>query len=169
MEGFEQFVGVNFWTMIFAWCNLVILYLVLRKILFKPIMDIIQSRKKEVDDMYGEAESNRIKAEEYKNEYEKKLVEVEAECEEYLRKATKKAQMREEEIIKEAEAQASHTIMRANEQIELERKRVLNEAKNTVSEMAVDIAEAIIQRDVDEKEHSLLIDDFISRIGDSVE
>ena len=53
MEGFEQFVGVNFWTMIFAWCNLIVLYLVLRKILFKPIMNMIESRQKEIDELYA--------------------------------------------------------------------------------------------------------------------
>ena len=34
---FESFVGVNLWTMLFAWANLLIVYLFLQKLLFKPI------------------------------------------------------------------------------------------------------------------------------------
>ena len=42
MDAFESFVGVNVWTMIFAWCNLLILYLFLKKILFVPMKKMIQ-------------------------------------------------------------------------------------------------------------------------------
>ena len=72
LNAFEGFVGVNFWTMIFAWINLLVLYLVLRKILFKPIKNMIDSRQKEVDDMYDEAESSRRDAALMKAEYEEK-------------------------------------------------------------------------------------------------
>ena len=51
MEGFEAFVGVNFWTMIFAWLNLLILFIFLRKLLFNPVKNMIDSRQKEIDDM----------------------------------------------------------------------------------------------------------------------
>ena len=58
LDAFESFVGVNFWTMLFAWCNLAILYFFLRKILFGPIKKMIDSRQKEIDDMYDSAESS---------------------------------------------------------------------------------------------------------------
>ena len=63
LDKFESFVGVNFWTMIFAWINLLILYLFLKKLLFKPIKNMIDSRQKEIDDMYADAENNRADAE----------------------------------------------------------------------------------------------------------
>ena len=59
--GFESFVGVDFWTCLFTLCNLVILYLVMKKLLFKPVKNMIDSRQKEVDDLYDNA--NRAKAE----------------------------------------------------------------------------------------------------------
>ena len=51
IDKFENFVGVNFWTMIFAWINLLILYLFLKKLLFKPLKNMIDSRQKEIDGM----------------------------------------------------------------------------------------------------------------------
>ena len=103
MEGFESFVGVNFWTMIFAWINLLILFLFLRKLLFNPVKNMIDSRQKEIDDMYSDAEKNKRSAEEMKSEYEKKIGDADAECEKLLRGAVRKAQLREEEILREAE------------------------------------------------------------------
>ena len=40
LNEFETFVGVNFWTMLFAWCNLIILYFALRKIEIEKNYDL---------------------------------------------------------------------------------------------------------------------------------
>ena len=164
MEGFEQFVGVNFWTMIFAWCNLLILYFVLRKILFKPIMNMIESRQKEIDDIYSEAEGYLADARADREEYGRKLDQVKEEGEEYMKNAVKRAQRREEEILREADMKAEHMIKRAEEMIELEKKQAVNDIKDQVSDIAIEIAQAVIERDVDDAEHAELIDSFISAI-----
>lgn len=166
MGGFEQFIGVNFWTMIAAWFNLLILYLLLKKFLFKPIMNMIASRQKEIDDIYSEAESYRSDAEKSKEQYEAKLEGIKQEGEEYLKETVKRARAREEEIIRAADAKAERALQRAQEQIELEKRRAINEVKDEVSGMAIEIAAAVIERDVDGKEHAELIDDFISKMGE---
>ena len=166
MEGFESFVGVNFFTMIFAWCNLLILYLFLKKILFKPLKNMIDSRQMEIDDMYSDAKDAKDTADELKAEYEIKIEKATEESEEILKKAVRKAQLKEEEILQEANQKAARTLERAAEQVEQEKKRAVNEIKNEVSEMAISIASAVIERDVSKDEHTALIDSFIEKIGD---
>ncbi len=163
---FEAFVGVNFWTMLFAWCNLLILYLFLRKLLFGPIKNMIDSRQKEVDDLYADAENSCREADEMKAEYEEKMKRAEEESEEILKRAVRKAQLREEEILHEADEKAARTLKRAEEQVELEKKRAINEVKDEVSDMAIGIAAAVIERDIDKKEHAAMIDDFIRTMGE---
>lgn len=162
----EAFVGVNFFTMIAAWCNLLILFLFLGRFLFKPLKNMIDSRQKEIDDMYIDAEGSRVQATELKSEYEAKLENANSESEEILKSAMHRAKLREEEIIREAGDKAARTMERAYEQIELEKKRAINEVKNEVSEMAIGIASAIIERDVNGEEHKELIDSFIEKMGD---
>lgn len=164
-EQFESFVGVNIWTMIFAWCNLIILYLVLKKILFKPVMNMIDSRQKEVDDMYTDAETSMDEAARLKDEYEEKLSHATEESEEILRSAQRRAQLREEDILREANVKAERILERAEEQIELEKKRAINEVKDEVSGLALGIAAAVIERDISEEEHKEMIDSFIENIG----
>ena len=165
LKNFEDFVGVNLWTMVFAWLNLLILYFILKKLAFKPLTNMINSRKKEIDDMYSDAESSKEAAEVMKSEYEEKISHANEESEEILKNAVRRAQLKEEEILKEANAQATRTLERAEEQIELEKKRALNEVKNEVSSMAIGIASAVIARDISEDEHKALIVDFINTIG----
>ena len=166
VDKFEAFVGVNPFTMIFALINLLILYLFLKKLLFKPVKNMIDARQKEIDDMYSDAESSKTSAREMKAEYEKKLERAGEESEEILKNAVRRAQLREEEILKEANAKAARTLERASEQVELEKKRAINEVKDEVSDMAVSIAAAVIERDVNADEHKALIDDFIKRMGE---
>ena len=166
VDKFEAFVGVNPFTMLFAWANLLILYLFLKKILFKPVKNMIDSRQKEIDDMYSDAEKSKTDALTMKSEYEQKLESANEESEEILKRAIRRAELREEEILTEANKKAARVLERAEEQVELEKKRAINEVKDEVSEMAISIATAVIERDIKADEHKELIDEFISRMGE---
>ena len=166
VKDFEAFVGVNPFTLVFAWINILILYLFLRKLLFNPVKNMIDSRQKEIDDMYADAEDSKKDADIMRSEYEDKLSKANEESEEILKRAVRKAQLREEEIIKNAGEEAKHALERARQEAELEKKRALNEIKDEVSGMALGIAAAVIERDISEDEHKAFIDDFIRDIGD---
>ena len=168
LDQFEAFVGVNFFTMIFAWINLVILYVFLKKLLFNRVKNMIDSRQKEIDDMYSDAEDAKASANEMKAEYEEKISSADAESEEILRRAVRRAELREEEILKEADKKAARVIERAEEQIELEKKRAINDVKDEVSSIALGIAEAVIERDIDKNDHDSLIDEFIDKLGEKI-
>ena len=165
VDKFEAFIGVNFFTMIFAWINLLVLYFILRKLIFKPVKNMIDSRQQEIDDMYENAENAQSSAEQMRTEYEAKLEGANEESEEILKRAVRRAQLREEEILREADEKAQRVLERAEEQVELEKKRAINEVKNEVSEMAIGIAAAVIERDIDKSEHETMIDTFINNIG----
>ena len=162
---FESFVGVNPFTMVFAWVNLVILYFILKKLAFKPIKNMIDSRQQEIDDMYSGAEAAQRDADAAKVEYEAKLQAANEESEEILKRAIRRAQLREEEILRDADEKAQRVLERAEEEIELEKKRAINEVKDEVSGIAIEIASAVIERDVDKREHEAMIDDFIKNMG----
>ena len=166
MEGFESFVGIDFWTCLFTLCNLIILALVMKKFLFKPVKKMIDDRQKEIDGLYEDAGKKNEEAERIQKEYQQKLDTANAESEEILKKAQRKAQLREEEILRDAQEKARITLKRAEEQVEMEKKRAVNEIKDEVSGIAVDIASAIIEKDVSEDEHRELIDKFICELED---
>ena len=115
--------------------------------------------------MYENAEKAESDAKAMQNEYEEKLEKANDESEQIVRSAVRRAQLREEEILREANDKAERVMQRAEEQIEREKKQAINDVKDQVSDMAVEIAGAIIMRDGDASEHSDMIDDFISNIG----
>lgn len=162
----ESFVDINLWTSIFTLLNLLLLFLVMKKFLFKPVKKMIDDRQKEIDDQYADAERSKTEAAELKTQYETRLAEANAESDEILKEAHRKATLREEEILRDAQEKAAQTIRRADAQIAMEKKRAMNEIKDDVTVMAVDIASAVLSRDVKADEHSALINSFIENLGD---
>ena len=62
MEGFESLVGVNFWTALFGFCNMLITFALLKKFLFKPVKKMIDDRQKEIDGLYANAAQEKAQA-----------------------------------------------------------------------------------------------------------
>ncbi|MBE6637987.1 MAG: F0F1 ATP synthase subunit B [Ruminococcaceae bacterium] len=163
---YEGVIGLDVWTMIFTFCNLLLLFYFARKFLFKPVKKMIDSRQKEIDDLYDDAGKAKTEAEEFRAEYEVKLENATAESEEIMRRAVRNAQLKEEEILKQARDEAAKTLQRAEEQIDKERKQAMEDIKNDVSDVAIDIAKAVLDREITAKEHHALIDGFIEKLGE---
>ena len=164
--GFESFMGINFFTCIATLLNLLIVYALMKKFLFKPVKNMIDSRQQEIDDLYADANQSKEDAAALKEQYETRLSEANAESEQILKDAYRKAQLREESILRDAQEKAAQTLRRADEQVEMEKKRAMNEIKDEVSVMAVDIAAAVLARDIKGEEHTELIDSFIETLGE---
>ena len=160
------FVTLDIWTMIFAWGNLIILFLFLKKILFAPLKNIIDQRQKQIKDMYDEAQADKDAAASMRVEYEQKLAEASAQGEEIIRSAVARAHKQEEDIIRDANETAAKALRHADEQIEMERKKALNQLKDEVSSMAVDIASAVIEKNLSEEDNREIVDRFIGQLGE---
>ena len=73
MGYFEELIGVNLWTALFTLLNTIAVIVVGTKFLFKPVMEMIQSRQQEIDDMYADAGKAQANAKAMEEEYQLKL------------------------------------------------------------------------------------------------
>ncbi|MBO5744968.1 MAG: F0F1 ATP synthase subunit B [Clostridia bacterium] len=164
---YQGLISFDVWTSLFTLCNLLIVFYFGKKFLFGPIKKMIDERQKEIDTMYDDAGKSRDDAAKLKEEYEEKLQKAQEESEELMRRTVRNAKLKEEEILKSAREEASATLKRADAQIEMERRQALNDIKDEVSGLAIDIAGAVLSRDINEKEHEEMIDSFIQNLGES--
>ena len=68
-----NFLSIDKWTMIFNLVNTLILYLIIKKFLFKPINKMINDRKLEIKEEYDKADQAVEKANQLKSDYYEKL------------------------------------------------------------------------------------------------
>lgn len=166
MGYFEDFIGVNLWTALFTLLNTLTVIFVGTKFLFKPIMKMIQDRQKEIDDMYAEANDARSSAQAMETEYQQKLSAAMETGERIVKDATARGQARQEEILRQANAEASAILDKASEDIKREKKKAINDAKDEISGIAIAIAEKVVCRELNEKDHAALVDSFIDELGE---
>ena len=165
---FESFIGVNFWTALFILLNTIALFLVLKKYLFVPVKNMIDSRQKEIDDLYSDANAAKSDAQALQAEYQQKLSAAQATSERLVKEATARGQAREEEILRQANAEASAIMDKAAADIAMEKKKAINDAKDEISDIAMAIAGKIVARELNSSDQSALIDHFIAELGDGV-
>ncbi len=168
MGEFESFIGVNFWTALFTLLNFLALFFVLKKFLLKPVLDMIQSRQKEIDDLYSDADAAKSDAQAMQMEYQQKLNQAAQTSERIVKEAVERGQHREEEIIRAANAEAAAIMDKAAADIAMEKKKAINDAKNEISDMAVAIAEKVVGRELNAADQSALVENFINELGDQV-
>ena len=163
---FESFIGVNFWTAFFVLMNTLAIYLVAKKFLIGPVRNLIESRQKEIDDMYENAGTAKDEAMAMKDEYQKKLNDAQAASDKIVKDAVARGQKREEEIVRQANEEATAILAKAQEDIALEKKKAVNEAKDEISDMAMAIAGKVVGRELSKDDKDGLIDRFIDELGD---
>ena len=106
MQNFESIVGVNFWTALFTLCNMLITFLILKKLLFKPVKKMIDDRQKEIADQYAEAERRRQEAEQAKLAYDQEIAQAKQKRDEIVREAAELAHRQERDILDAAREEA---------------------------------------------------------------
>lgn len=167
MGQFESFIGVDFWTALFILLNTLAIFVVVRKYLFTPVHNMIESRQKEIDQMYADAEKAKTDAKELRSEYEAKISSVRQEADRVIKTATESANAVSANIVADAHAQAEQIKNKAKNEIELERRRAFDGMKSEISGIALDIASQVIEREVNEKDHEAFIDEFIKNVGEA--
>lgn len=163
-QEYLELISLNVWHIVAAILNLLILTWIVKRFLFKPVQKILAERQGQVDTLYSEAEDAKSAAEADRAAYEQKMAKADAEAEEILRRATVRADRLSEEILADANTKAAEKLAKADADIAQEKKKAVNEIKDEISGMSVDIAEAVVGREIKESDHKKLIDTFIDSL-----
>ena len=167
MELYQALITLDGWTFLAQICNLMIQLVIFKEFLLKPIKQVIADRKAKADSEIADAQKLRTEAEAMKAEYEQNLQNARTEANQIVAAAQKTATARSEEIVGEARAQAAALKQKAEADIAQERKKAVNEVKDEIGGIAMEIASKVVEREISEKDHKDLIDEFIKNVGEA--
>lgn len=163
----QQFISIEPWTIIFQILNLLLLMVLFKKYLFKPVTEILEKRQAEIEGHYQEAQQAETDAKAMKADYESKMAGARQEADRVIKTATESANAMSASIVEDARTQADQLKRRAQTEIDLERRRAFDEVKGELSGIALDIASQVIEREVNEKDHEAFINEFIKNVGEA--
>ena len=159
-------ISVNVWQILISLVNLLLLFLIIKKFLFKPVMSVLEKRKQEIDGQYAEANAAIDEANLSKKQWEEKLAAAEDEAEAIIQTAAENAKYRGDKLIEDAQKRAESIVRVAESEAELERKKATDSMKQEIVEVSGALAEKLLERELNREDHKAIIESFIEEIGD---
>ena len=163
--GNQPFISLD-WQVVAQLLNTLILFLILNKILFVKVKEFIDARQMEVDKMYADADTAMAEAERLKNIYSESVAGARDEAQRIVTDARRSAQDQADAILAEARAEAAVLREKAEADIVSEKKKAVNEIKDEISDIAILIAEKVVEKEITPADHEKLITQFIDRVGE---
>ena len=159
-------ISVNFFSILFSLLNLVIIFIIAKFLLYKPVKKMLENRQKTIDDSYKRADEAEALANEHREAYEEKLKSAKGEADEIILSAVETAKARGHEIIEDSKRESEQIIKQAKENAELEIKRAEETIKDEIVDVSTSLTKKLLEREINENDHKDLIDSFIDEIGE---
>lgn len=162
---FLGLVSIDPGTIVFTLINTLIIFLIFRIFLYKPVCKMLDKRKALAAAEIDEAKKAKEAAQKAEEEYTARLADAKSEASEIVKQATQRAQKREEEIVGEANKKAAEIRSKAEENIERDKQRALNEIKDEISEIVVMAAGKVAQKEISASDNEEIISKFLEEVG----
>ncbi len=143
----------------------ILLVVFLGRVGFKPIGAVIESRQTEIQTTLDQIAADRQAMEQTRAEYEQRLANIESEARETIVAAVKEAQAEAAGILAKAREESEAQREQAVAEIDLERRKALSEIRSQMSELAVQAASKVLDREINPAVHRELINNFISEVS----
>lgn len=135
---------------------------VLKKYGWKPLLDVLDERRKTIEGEFAAIAKKKEEAEQLNDRYNEKLRDIETEARHKIQEAVLHGQKIAKEIQEEVQAQAKEVMLKAHSEVQEEIGKAKKQLKNDLVNMSVSIAEKILKEKLDEKHQKKLIDEFVS-------
>ena len=149
------------WTVV----NVLVLFLLLRKFLYKPVMDINAERQKQVDDALAAAETSKQEAATALTSAQDKLRNVDNEAAARREVYEQQAEKEKQQLLADAQKQADAIVAEGKAAAEAERQHKLREADAQTTALARAMCEKLLERNLTAQDDARLLDDLLEKAG----
>ena len=140
--------------------NIIVLYLLLRVILYKPVKKFMAARAERIEAQLEAGKQAEARATELREQFDAKLAEAESQAREIVSAGEKKANENAEAALDEAREQARRIVDEAQKRAEQARRQAVEHMRDDVADAAVELAGRILSREVTLEDNRAVADHF---------
>jgi F-type H+-transporting ATPase subunit b len=155
------------WTFFFQIVNILILYLVLRRYLYKPVNDFIARRREHTEGLLKEANESFARAKQLQEQAEAQLNEARREAQALIEQAVETGKTMAAEIAEQVRAEEAARRERLEQEIEEAKNLAIQELRQEVASLSVKVAEKILEQNLSPQAHMQLIESVLERMDDT--
>lgn len=152
-------------TFIWVIVNLFVLYMILKRVLFKPVTKLMEERTNSIKRDLDNAEKSKADAAFLKQKYEDMLKSVRGKADKILTEARERAEREYTSTLAAAKKDSEVILEKARAQIEAERQQMLKDTRNQVAGLALAAAAKVLEANMDNEANRVLVDKFIDEAG----
>ncbi len=153
----------EFWsTLFFTILNILILYFILKKILFKPVSKYMLARTTKIEEALALAAEAKEMASKMEDEHKERMKEIKEEGNALIASYEKKAQKEYENIIAKAKEDSSKITENTRQELEIEKEQLIAGLKDEIADLVLEASKKVIEENLDTKSNRKLIDKFIN-------
>lgn len=156
--------GFNLGFLILQILAFIILFLTLNAWVYKPMLNMMESRKQKIAQGLEDARVAAQAREDAEKQASKIIGDAQAEASKIVAEATERAALAGRDVKAAAEAEAAQAREAAIAEAEVERNRVLGDLRGQVVALAMAAANKLVGETLDEKKQHALLDEFFSGV-----
>ena len=160
-------ISVNIWQILISLANLLIIFLILKKLLWKPVKKVMEDRQAMVDKQFADAAEAEAKANEDKAQWAEKLATADDEAAARIADADETARRHSERVIAEAKEKAQGILRQAEAEAELERQKATASIRDEIADVSAELAQKMLEREINAEDHRAMIASFLDEVGDA--
>ncbi len=145
--------------------NIVVLFIVLRSLLIKPVRKFMADREAKFAREREAIDNARAEVDALKTQYEGSLSEAKKTADELVQERLKRAECEAQEITENARQEAHQSLSKAHAQAVAERDELMQQLQEQTAVLAVDLAGHILEREVSATDNERLINEFFKKVG----
>lgn len=148
-------------TMLTQLCSTLVLFLCVKKFLWKSVLNLLDQRAKKIQEELLLSEKAKEEALADRAKAQEELKAAAAKSSRIIEQAVKEAKVVKEDIVSKAKTEAQDQLTKARSQIEMERSKMQNDMHREMVEIAMTAAEKLISEKSNEEADRKAVDAFV--------
>lgn len=155
--------GINLNFLIAQIVNFLLLMAILRMVLYRPMLNMLETRREKIRESLSAAEKARAEAANRGRENEEIIAQARRQAQDIIRQAEERAKQREVQIVAEASASVEAMKTKGQQEVEYERQQAMASLRGEVAQLSLAIARKTIGASlVNEQAHARIVDEVLS-------
>jgi len=163
MELLEK-LGIDWKVIIAQIINFSLLLAILYFFLYKPILNVLEKRRKKIKKSLKEADAINKRMENVRLEIEEKIIKSEKEATQVIKNTKIQMDKDRERIRREAIVEAGEIKKEAKEAIRQEKEALISEAKKELGELVITLSEKVIKRNLQDIDQEKLDQELMKSV-----
>lgn len=156
--------GVSLNGLIAYAINFVVLVVLLRVLLYKPVKNMLGVRQQRIAEGLEAADKASADAERQRQEFDKDLAEARSDAQAEAKRLAEQTEKMRAEALQAAEQEAEQIRSEARQEMERERARLASDLQREAAELALEISRKVLGAAVDESAQRRLVDQFVAEL-----